>query len=172
MKPLLLIAFLSIFGKDPSDNGIAYRTLCWSDFRGPVIDSMAGFGAVTATQLLYEYESDALGKYTFRVTAYFEPYASFGQVKSDYALRHEQTHFRIAYLKAQECMRELKSLQGGNQEAKKEADEIYARYSDSYNALNEQFDRETNHSIDVREEKRWEANIAQQVNQITHGRRK
>lgn len=169
MKPLLLIAFLSIFGKEPSDDGITYRNLSWSDFRGAVPEGQTTFAAMTATQLIYDYENDG-DQYTFRVTAYFEPGSSFVRVKSDAALRHEQTHFKIAFLMAQECMRELKPLQGGNEGAKKKADDIYDRFVVSYNALNEQFDRETNHSVNVEVEKVWETNIAQKLNAITHGR--
>jgi hypothetical protein len=165
MKLLFLISFLSIFGKEPSDGGITYRNLSWSDFRGAVRDDMPTFAALTATQLIYEYENDG-DEYTFRVTAYFEPGSSFVRVKSDAALRHEQTHFRIAFLMAQECMKALKPLQGGNESAKKKADEVYDRYVQSYNALNEQFDRETNHSVNVEAEKKWEIRLMQAIKQF------
>lgn len=161
MKLLFFLAFLSIFGKEPSDGGITYRALTWSDFRGPVPEKTT-FAALTATQLIYDYENDDQGRYTFRVTAYFDPASSYVRLRSDAYLRHEQTHFRIAFLMAQECMRELNPLQGTVEVGKKKADDIYARYVDAYNALNEQFDRETNHSLNVTEEKKWEIRLGTQ----------
>jgi hypothetical protein len=169
MKLLFLITFLSIFGKEPSSDGITYRALTWNDFRGPVPEKTT-FAALTATQLIYEYEFDEQGKYTYTVTAYFDPASSYVRLRSEAYLRHEQTHFRIAFLMAQECMRELKPLQGTGEAGKEKADVIYARYVNAYNALNEQFDRETDHSVNVVAEKSWEASIAQQLNAITHGR--
>jgi hypothetical protein len=161
MKLLFLISFLSLFGKEPSDNWITYRPLTWSDFRGPVPEKTT-FAALTATQLIYEYEFDEQGKYTYAVTAYFDPASSYVRLRSEAYLRHEQTHFRIAFLMAQECMRELKPLQGTGEVGKKKADDIYGRYVDTYNALNEQFDRETDHSLNVTEEKKWEMRLGTQ----------
>jgi Bacterial protein of unknown function (DUF922) len=165
MKLLFLISFLSLFGKETSEDGIRYRTLSWSDFRGPVPEKTT-FAAVTATQLLYEFESDEHGKYGYAVTAYFDPASSYVRLKSDAYLRHEQTHFAIAFLMAQECMLDLRPLQGSDSTRQKEVDAIYDRAVDKYNALNEQFDRETNHSVNVTAEKTWEHRIASQLAQL------
>jgi hypothetical protein len=165
MKLLFLISFLSLFGKEPSDNWITYRPLTWSDFRGPVPEKTT-FAALTATQLIYDYENDVQGRYTFRVTAYFDPASSYVRLRSDAYLRHEQTHFRIAFLMAQECMRELKPLQGRGEAGKEKADVIYARCVDAYNDLNEQFDRETDHSKNAVAEKVWELRLVKELKQF------
>lgn len=169
MKTLLLISFLSLFGNNPSNDGIPYRTLSWADFRGAVPEKTT-FAALTATQITYEFQNDQRGRYTFSVEATFDPTTSYVRIKSEAALRHEQTHFRIAFLMALECMQELKPLQQGGEGAEKKAEDIYARYVDSYSALNEQFDQETNHSQNVVAEKAWETKIADQLKTVLHGR--
>src|SRR5271169_3873146 len=99
MKLVFLITLLSLFGKEPSDSGISYRTLSWNDFRRPAPADSLDIAAVTTTELIFDYETDN-EKWTFQVTAVFLPELSFVRVKNSYVLRHEQTHFSIAYLMA------------------------------------------------------------------------
>jgi Bacterial protein of unknown function (DUF922) len=165
MKLLFLISFLSLFGKEPSEDGIPYRRLSWNDFRGPVPEKTT-FAALTATQLLFEFESDEQGRYSYTVTAYFDPASSYVRARSDASLRHEQTHFAIAFLMAQKCMAELIPLQGKGESSEKTAEVIYNRNVEKYNALNEQFDQETDHSVNVTAEKTWEHRIASQLAQL------
>lgn len=170
MKALLLIALLSIFGKEPSETGITYRTLTWSDFRGAIPDYIPDGGAMTATQIVLDENSDEYGKYHFCVTAYFEPDSSCVRVRTDRVLHHEQTHFKIAFLMAQRCMQELVPLQGGGEAAEKKAGNLFERYLQATDELNIKFDRETNHAINAVAERQWEVRISQQLNQIMHGR--
>jgi hypothetical protein len=169
MKMLLLVVFLSFFGNSPSNYGISYRPLSWSDFRAPVPYNIPEVGALTATQLVFE-EKMIGDRYYFKATAYFEPDSSYVRIRSEASLRHEQTHFKIAFLLAQECMRELGPLQGGDTAADQKANALYEYYLQATEHLNIQFDRETNHCLNPIAEKQWEIRISQQLNAITHGR--
>ena len=170
MQKLLFITLLSLFGKEPSDGGIAYRELSWTDFRGTIPARMPATAAFTTTELVFEYEFDEQGHYNFCVNAYFLPEASFVRAASDEALRHEQTHFKIAYIAALECTQKLAPLQGGGMAAKKEAERLYEKYSAVRDDLNQQFDKETKHSIRDAVERIWENRISEQLSALTHGR--
>lgn len=170
MRIVLLLMFLSLFGNEPSDNGIFYRQLTWSDFRGSIPARNPSTAAFTTTELVFEYEYDEAGRYNFCVTAYFLPDSSFVRTASDEGLRHEQTHFKIAYIAALECCQKLVPLQGGGAAAKKEAQYLYEKYSKVRDDLNHQFDAETKHSLNSVMERKWEERISEQLNLLTNGR--
>lgn len=166
MKPVLFIAFLSIFGKEPSDNGIPYRTLSWHDFRRPAPADSLDIDAVTTSELIFDYEGDN-EVYKFKVTALFLPDWSWVRIKNDAVLRHEQTHFSIAYLMALKCNRELAPLQGSGEDAVQKARSLYDHYFQAMNDMNSQFDRETNLSRNRKVEGEWETRITVELNQLT-----
>lgn len=159
MKLLFLVLFLSLSGNYPSDNGIPYRLLSWSDFRGAVPDNEPSVGARTTTQMAMEItETD--GHFTYVVKAYFLPDSSFVRVRSLSNLRHEQTHFKIAYIAAKECMLALVPLQRGDSLNASMAETLYEHYVDEASRLNNRFDQETNHSLNPEAEKAWENRIS------------
>lgn len=170
MQKLLFIALLSLFGKEPSDGGIAYRNLSWNDFQGSIPARSAFTAAYTSTELILESDSDERGNYTFAVSAYFLPDCSFVRTPTDEVLRHEQTHFKIAYIAALECMAELIPLQGKGWPAQKKAEQLYEKCGIVRDSLNQQFDNETRHSLNTAMEKIWEDKISRQLNTLTHGR--
>lgn len=169
MKTLFLISFLSFFGNNPSGDGIAYRQLSWSDFQGSIPADQPTAAALTATQMEIESTEDN-GIFTYEVKATFLPSASFVRVRTEEVLRHEQTHFKIAYIASLRCMQELVLLQGKNWKAAKEVEAIYQRTCEERDRINNQFDLETNHSINRVAEEEWERNISKQLKQLVNGR--
>lgn len=155
---LLLLTF--ILFNNPKE--IGYRTLIWSDFKGPVTSSSA---AVTTTQLQFDWE-ETDGKYIFKVTAWFLPYESFSVTTIPEVLFHENLHFAITRLKALQCMRALQPYQGCNGTKRKKAEAIYAHYVYSLNQLQQLYDRETNHSLNLVVQGLWEKNIKSQIKKL------
>jgi len=160
---------ISLFGKNPSENGIRYRLLLWSDFKErPPTDDQA-IAARTTTELEFlttEYD----GRYTYRVNCYFLPFSSYVRVRSDQNLRHEQTHFQIGYIAALMCQSDLAPLQQGDSAARALAESIFNRYSAMKLDLNEKFDEATGHGLNLPVEKMWEMRIASQLKRLSHGR--
>ena len=165
MNALFLMLFLFLTGNSPSDNGIPYRLLVWSDYKAPAPENEPMVAARTMTQLAMERASTD-GVYTYTVKAYFLPYSSFVRVRTNDVLRHEQTHFKIAQIMALRCMLDLKPLQRGDSVASNLAEQIYNHYTDQSSALNDQFDIETNHSLNKEAEKTWELRIAEEMTKL------
>ena len=158
MKLVFLLLFLSLSGNNPSEKEIPYRLLSWSDFRGPVPENEPSVAARTVTQVSME-TTETDERSTFVVKACFLPDSSFVRVRTDANLRHEQTHFRIAYIEARKCMQALEPLQRGDSNDKAQALKIYDYYFEASEKRNARFDLETNHCLDREVEKKWEDRI-------------
>src|SRR5277367_5416747 len=113
MKPLLLILFLSLAGKTPSEIRIPYRQLCWADYQGKVPANAPTTAARSFIQTEMQTEEKG-GKYHFLIVAYFLVDSSFVRTPTDQVLRHEQTHFKIACIEARKCNLVLAPMQGGD----------------------------------------------------------
>ncbi|SRR6266566_1285768 len=165
MKLLFLLLFLSLSGKEPSDTGIKYRTLTWADFKGKIDKNDPFSAALTTCQFEFTWE-DNDGHFTYGVVAYFLPYSSYVRVKSDEVLRHEQTHFKIAYLTALKCNRDLLTLQDGDSSTRKEADRFFNFYTAERNSMNARLDSYTDGGLDREVEKNWEYQISQELSKL------
>jgi hypothetical protein len=165
MHALAFLILLFPSPNDSSDNGILYRQLTWSDYKSSLPLNEPLVAARTMTQLKMEtVEQD--GVYSYSVKAYFLPYSSFARVKTNDVLRHEQTHFKIADLLALECMRDLHALQHGDSTASSRADIVYNSYVERNDSANDQFDLETDHSLNKEAEKTWEFRITEELKNI------
>lgn len=162
MKPLLFIAFLSLFGNKPSEYRIPYRQLTWADFRCPPPGDQPTIAARTFTQLSMQTTEEG-GKYHFCVVAYVLADSSFVRLRDDKTLRHEQTHFTITSIEARKCDAALAPLQGGDSTTLVAAAAFYAHYFDEASRRQDQFDLATNHSLDLVEEKTWEDKISREL---------
>jgi hypothetical protein len=165
MKLLFLLLFLSLSGKDPSDNGISYRSLTWADFRGKCPADEPGTAAKTSTEIELTTTQNGIA-YTWAVTCHFLPYSSFVRVRTPEVLRHEQTHFKIAYIASLKFECRVWCLQGGDSVANIIAQGNYAKYLSWRDEQDSRFDAETNHSLKVTEEKAWEAKIDQELTEV------
>lgn len=167
MKLLFLPLILSLIGNDPSENGIPYRALTWADFRGPIPKEgdIGSWAAETATEIDIE-TKQVDGKLRYAVYFYFVANSSWVRVKTDAGLRHEQTHFKIAYIAFLRCVRDLEPFQNGDPAVGKQVENIYDRYVDEKILLNRRFDQETNHGLNKEIESLWELKISEQLKTI------
>lgn len=165
MKLSFLLLFLSLSWTFPSEKEIPYRALTWADFRAPVPYDEPFIGARTHVEInLVTFEAN--GVYRFKAKAYFLPDSSFVREKTDDVLRHEQTHFQIGYIASLRCNRDLRPLQEGDVAAKKEAERIYNHYCDERDAVNADFDNQTNHHLNKEAEKEWEQRISKEMSDL------
>lgn len=162
MKLLFFLLLLSLSGNPASEIGITYRALSWSDFRSPVPENEPSVAARTTTELAME-TTEIDGRFSFDVKAYFLPDSSFVRLRTDANLRHEQTHFKIAYIEARKCMLALAPLQHGDSVDNRMAFTLYQNYVDKADMRNAQFDQQTNHSLNVEAEKIWENRISREL---------
>lgn len=141
---------------------VPYRQLSWSDYRRPAPSDRPLIAAETAVQLAYQV-SEYDGKSTFSVRAYVLPESSFVRFRTDYYLRHEQTHFKITQITALRCTEALAPLQHGDTSVEVEAERIYDRYWEESAARQDQFDAETTNGQNKQAEKIWDLRISDEL---------
>lgn len=129
---------------------ISYRQLNWNDFKGKP-DSQGV--ALTCSQIYFE-TNYSNGKYYFTVYSQFIPEKSFTTTTKERILRHEQGHFDITELMVRRLNAQLKNVS-----TQTEASDLYQKTVNEWGELEQRYDRETNNSINVAEQERWETEI-------------
>jgi hypothetical protein len=142
----------------------ADRRLTWADFQGPP-DRTSRAVATTAYAIVLTTTCED-GALVSRVTSTFLPHASW--VRPDYivhrlaetTLRHEQGHFDLSEVMARRLRAELRSLESPSEACADSAHlAIYARYKQDDAKIQRQYDRETDHGTNLRQQRLWEARI-------------
>lgn len=123
------LLFVILFLPFPKE--VPYRTLSWSDFKGK---PEKGALATTCSGIVIEGN---------KTVAIFYPYESGTLTNDVAALRHEQLHFDITQMYA----RKIK-YGSDSKEAIKE-----------WILLEDQYDKETNHGLNMEVQKKWEQKI-------------
>jgi hypothetical protein len=142
----------------------------WADFKGAVPEVT---DAVANSSVGMKFSADFLSNEdvnTLTVTgvSYFIKSKSWVKPgkQSDYILRHEQLHFDIARLGA-ERFRELMSAEAVTEDNFNVVfRKIYKQVWMEHQALQQQYDRETRHSINTTEQLRWNEKIASKLSAI------
>jgi len=162
---LSLLAFTTINNNDKKPtakpNMIHWcegQQLEWSDFKGRVPMS------TNAAQTAYEvgFDVNMVGnKFEFVVTCNFVPNKSWVRKKDANAhiLRHEQLHFDIAEIYARKMRKELNEADITVRNLQSKADRIYEKNWNALTRMQREYDRETYHSINKKEQTEWDAKI-------------
>lgn len=160
---LLLAVFLaSTVRAQPADDGLvdwnANRPLEWSDYLGSP-DPASGAAASTATLVAVNYKFSANGV-DFQIRCSFSPQRSWGLHKDATILDHEQGHFDISELFARQLCRELKAYHFDKRTYQSDLNAIYNKVMKERQEMQDQYDRETNHSINAAVQAAWKKKIA------------
>ena len=139
--------------------------LKWEDFLA-IPDSSIHHEAISSLGFKYKFNQDTLDSYLIRpvVLAVFYPSKSWTKgVDSDNLLQHEQLHFDILELIARQLRKELKGLE---KEERVKLDEIYQilnQYVDKLDVVQDQYDKETGHSIAANKQREWAEKIKKEL---------
>lgn len=146
------------------------RNLNWLDFKGkPNVTYFAG--AVTASGFAFDSQIDFDGKNIYLnigVYTFFSKKDSWKkpQVNSAYHLLHEQHHFDITRIGAENFIREIQKAHftKDNYTALLSSlfDNVYKQNTD----MQHEYDKETNHSINVDMQLQWNNKIATVIQQL------
>ncbi len=133
--------------------------LKWNDFKGRV-PAMSSSAAQTAYEIGFDIDMDGR-EFEFIVTCNFLPHKSWVRKKdaNDHILRHEQLHFDIAEIYARKMRKELKETHITVNNLQSKADKIYEKNWNALTKMQRDYDRETNHSINKKEQAEWDAKI-------------
>jgi len=161
-----LILFFSIFFSGHEGRYITWSAtvpLTWDDFRGrPHVHSSVG--AVTMSGISLNYEGTE-GSLVATVKATFDKEESWVNLKAadDHVLRHEQLHFDITELYARKLRAALKRISSGIPKPEKVVEKLFDRYSGESKSYQDLYDKETDHSRNVKQQAAWEEKVKREL---------
>lgn len=153
---LAILVALSSFAQSKDEELIRWskdQKLTWADYKGkPKQDSDAA--ASTATYLGIEYNFGNKG-FDYKITCSFSKTKSWGRYKTDYILTHEQGHFDIAELFARKLHKEMINYRFNQKTFKEDLKNIYLSITAAKEQMQNDYDKETNHSIIKDKQEEW-----------------
>jgi predicted secreted Zn-dependent protease len=160
MRRSLLIFILAIpsvlFAQKSNEELLEWnadRQLGWSDYKSkPNPESDAA--ASTTTYLSVEYNITST-RFSYKIKSYFSKTRSWGLHKTDYILSHEQGHFDIAEVFARKLHKKLSEYKFNKKTYQKDLQKIYEEVTKEKSDTQNEYDRQTNHSINKEKQAEW-----------------
>jgi len=146
------------------------KRLTWNDFKG-VPDTKHFGGAVTASGYAFDADIKIEGKIIYLnvgVYVFFTKSLSWKKptINSDYHLLHEQVHFDITRLGAENFIREIVNAKFTRDNYNKVLDSVFDKSYNENIALQDQYDTESQHSINKPVQLKWNDKIAAEIKKI------
>ncbi|MES2775166.1 MAG: DUF922 domain-containing protein [Bacteroidota bacterium] len=160
-----VLFFTTKLSAQPIDKIIPDRKLTWEDYRGE-IENNTDFWAKTHWAVTYKYSSkfssrSDTAKLVFDVVLTLKPISWVRpEKKSARLLKHEQVHFDLAKICAAEFKKKAASSTFFKHNYRLRVDAVFKEILNKYKAMQELYDRETNHMMNKGEQERWEKKIA------------
>lgn len=157
--PLLILSL-------PDDDHIKWqedRRLTWDDFKAAP-QKLGNTAAMTTTHLGFSY-SVTNGIVTYKIDCRFEKNKSWGLVKNDWILRHEQGHFDIAEIFARKLNKSINEYEFNRGSFQKDLDVIYKSVVDEKEKYQQQYDNETDYSRNKTNQEQWLKKIESELKQ-------
>ena len=120
------------------------RPLSWGDFQCPP-KPKGDAVASTSTSLGIAYQMEN-GKLDYQITCSFSKIKSWGLLRTNYILAHEQGHFDITEIYARKLHQALQEYKFNRRHYKSDVGKIYERIVKEKEAFQEAYDGETDHS--------------------------
>ncbi|MDN3492483.1 DUF922 domain-containing protein [Winogradskyella bathintestinalis] len=173
MKNLILFIAFIFFGNITNDQVMIWNEtskLTWADFKAHP-DTESDAVALTASGITFGYSlktsGDKIVDFSTNVEAHFYPDKSW-YVKergNAHILAHEQLHFDITELYARQFRQKLTKLKV-NQNLKAQLNQLQVSINEAITETQQRYDKETNHSMVIDKQKKWEAFIAIELNNL------
>ena len=141
------------------------RRLTWEDFLcDPKTTSDAVASTSTSLGIAYQIER---GHLTYTITCHFSKHKSWGLLKTDYILAHEQGHFDITELYARKLYQALQDYKFERKSYRKDINEIYKAIVKEKEDMQAAYDGESDHSRNRRIQYEWLEKIDQMLVETT-----
>ena len=137
------------------------RKLTWDDFKAPP-QKIGNTAAMTTTHLGFSYNMKN-GNVTYLIDCRFEKNKSWGLVKNDWILKHEQGHFDIAEIYARKLNKAINEYQFDRLSFQKDLDAIYRSVVSQKESFQHQYDEETDHSRNRESQEEWFKKIEKEL---------
>ena len=157
----LLLTTLFSFGIVKEDNSLqwsAARRLSWEDFKSRP-DHNSTNAALTSSAVSFSYSYDSEKGFSYTIACLFQKNSSWGKIKTEYILAHEQGHFDIAEIFARRLNKLMKAYSFNPATAQKEVPAIYQQVMTDLAAMQNQYDSETDFSRDKEQQAVWSLKI-------------
>ena len=133
------------------------RRLSWSDFEGQV-NRQSEAAALTSTYLGFQYRVKN-NVFTYNIACRFAKKRSWGLIKNDWILNHEQGHFDISELYARYLHEAIAEYPLDLKNLKSDLDQLYQEYMEYKEEFQNQYDEETNFSRNKEKQIEWSNKI-------------
>lgn len=140
------------------------RKLTWKDFKAQP-DRNSTNAALTSSSINIEFGYGNSGL-KYNIKCRFDPNLSWGRIKNDYILAHEQGHFDIAEIHARKLNKLLKEYKFNSRTVSKDINKIYDTVMKEHHAFQSQYDQETNYSRDFKIQDEWMNKIETELKKL------
>ena len=146
------------------------KKLSWSDFQGRP-DENNPAGAITASGFAFDSQMNSDGKVinlTISIFTFFTKSDSWKkpQINSDYHLEHEQHHFDITRLSTQNFLDDVSKAHFTKENYNTLLTSIFDKCYKENNELQQRYDLETRHSLDVQKQMEWNKKISEEIRKL------
>ena len=140
------------------------KKLSWSDFKAEPEKGYAA-AALTSTNIKIDfgYKDETL---QYHIRCRFDKNKSWGRVKNDYILSHEQAHFDIAEIYARKLNKVLKTYKPNENNISQDVNKIYETLMHEYYNRQEEYDKETNFSINKVKQEEWLKKVSHDLSEL------
>ena len=152
--------------KDPNEELLGWSTkkLTWSDYKArPNPDSDAAASTTTYLGISYNISSS---NFSYKIESKFSKTRSWGLHKTAYILAHEQGHFDIAEIFARKLHQKMTEYRFNRKTYEKDLRKIYQDILDEKEKMQNDYDGETNHSINREKQAEWLVRIAELLEEL------
>lgn len=168
IKVLLIVVLFTSF----SNEKIAWSDevkLTWEDFKGRP-DRSSPFVAMTNSGIVFSYQVTSENgnlSLTTEVEAQFHPKMSWYKPEkvNNHVLQHEQGHFNITEIHARKLKKAFEAYQV-TKNYERELTAIFTRIKSERQAMQDRYDKETNHSQNKEKEAEWQTLIHNELKKL------
>ena len=142
----------------------ADRKLTWADFKASP-DKNSTNAALTSSRINIDFGYNSSGL-KYNIKCRFDQNLSWGRIKNDYILAHEQGHFDIAEIHARRLHKSLKAYKFNVRTVGKDVNEIYGAVMKEHHAYQSLYDNETDYSRNAEKQAQWREKIDRELDSL------
>jgi Bacterial protein of unknown function (DUF922) len=159
-EPVVIINTIPLNERIENDEFIPWldqRKLAWEDFYAePKRNSEAVASTSTSLGISYQLEDGVL---VYQITCNFSKQKSWGLLKTDYILAHEQGHFDITEIAARRLHGAILQYEFNEDTYKQDINSIYRIIVKDKENMQAEYDHITDHSRNRRIQREWQEKI-------------
>ena len=135
--------------------------LSWDDFKALPPPNAAN-AALTSSSISLDYSSGSR-TFSYSIGCHFNKAQSWGRVKNDLILAHEQGHFDLSEIYARRLNKALMQYRYNPSTANKDVNAIYQAVMQDLQQRQADYDEQSDHSRNVPVQKQWLAVISNEL---------